>query len=64
VLEFVGVERRKDVAEVIVRGGCIAKRPEPTHKIELLLAEPVMSTKVSVPASTAGRLNSSSPASG
>jgi hypothetical protein len=39
VLESLGVECRVDVAEVIVRGGAIAKRPEPAQKIELLLPE-------------------------
>jgi hypothetical protein len=38
-LEFLGVERREDV-EVIMRGSTVAKWPEPTQKIELLLAEP------------------------
>ena len=28
------------IAEVIVRGRAVAKRPEPAQKIELLLAEP------------------------
>src|SRR5215467_11867558 len=30
-LEFLGVERREDVAEVIVRGSTIAKWPEPAQ---------------------------------
>jgi len=39
-LEFLGVKRREDVAEVIMRGSAVAKRSEPTQKIELLLPEP------------------------
>jgi len=39
-LELLGVERGKDVAEVIVRGRSIAKRQEPAQKADLLLAEP------------------------
>jgi hypothetical protein len=39
-LEFLGVERREDVAQVIMRGSTVAKWPEPTQKIKLLLVEP------------------------
>ena len=39
-LELLGIERGKDVAEVIVRWRPVTKRPEPAQQIELLLAEP------------------------
>ena len=38
-LELLGIERGKDVAEVIVRRRPIAKRPEPAQQFQLLLAE-------------------------
>src|SRR5215470_1660076 len=39
-LELGGVEDRKDIAEVIVRGCAVAKRPKPAQKLYLLLAKP------------------------
>src|SRR5277367_81819 len=40
MLEFLGVEDRKDIAELVVRGRPVAKRPEPAQQSELFLAEP------------------------
>src|SRR5580700_10111083 len=39
-LEFPGVERRENVAEVVVRRRSIAERQKPAQKRDLLLAEP------------------------
>ena len=39
-LEALGVEDGENIAEVIVRGRAMVKRPEPTQKLDLLLAEP------------------------
>src|SRR5271157_3504883 len=39
-LEFRGVERRENVAEVVVRRRSIAERQKPAQKRDLLLAEP------------------------
>jgi hypothetical protein len=39
-LKGLGIERRKDIAKVIVRGRSVTERPKPTQKINLLLAEP------------------------
>ena len=39
-LEFGGVERRENIAEVVVRRRPITKRQEPAKKLNLLLAEP------------------------
>src|SRR5258707_7514262 len=39
-LEFRSVERRENVAEVVVRRRSITKRQEPAKKLDLLLAEP------------------------
>jgi hypothetical protein len=38
-LELLGFEGGDDVAEVIVRGRSVAKRPEPAQQFDLLLAE-------------------------
>ena len=35
-----GIEGRKNIAEVVVGGRSITKRPEPAKKLDLLLAEP------------------------
>src|SRR5215469_6418429 len=45
--EFLSVRRRKDVAEVTMRGSAVAWSDPPQKRIELLLAEPAMSTNVS-----------------
>jgi len=63
-LEFRSVERRENVAEVVVRRRPITERQEPAKKLDLLLAERAISTKVSAPASTASRHNSSTSSSG
>ena len=47
VLELLGVESGKNVAELIVRGRTVAKRPKPAQKAELLLAKQAISTNVS-----------------
>ena len=39
-LESLGVERRENVAQLIVRWRPVAKRPEPAQEFELLFAEP------------------------
>jgi len=39
-LEGRGVERGKNIAEVVVGRRSVAKRPEPAQKVDLLLAEP------------------------
>jgi 5,10-methylenetetrahydrofolate reductase len=39
-LKRFGIERRKNIAEVIVGGRPVAKRPEPAQQIDLLLAKP------------------------
>jgi hypothetical protein len=39
LLELVGVESGKNVAELIVRGRTVAKRPKPAQKAEFLLAK-------------------------
>src|SRR6266571_4498259 len=38
-LEFLRIERGKNIAEVVMRGRSMAKRPEPAQQIELLLAK-------------------------
>ena len=39
-LKRLGIERRKNIAEVIVGGRPVTKRSEPAQQIDLLLAEP------------------------
>ncbi len=62
--EFFRVERGKNIAEVIMRGRSIAKRPEPAQETDLLLAEPRDVDKRLPPPSTASKHNSITSSSG